>query len=291
MRFGPAALAIATACAASSCGGHGASTRLRATVWDGQRGRASSLRCDPAGGTAPHPQLTCAALRQHPNLLVGGPGLDHSCPSAQAVRVRGIYRGYRIDASFSPCVWVPGQGGRGPRWGELLAGATGGEAVGDPFTSPRLSKAERVRRRARLARLPRLSTDERQLHQARATQVANGTPDVVPGQKPNALALAYMRDLARGVGLPDGPYPASAHIYSTMLRRAERLFGFATPRRNTPVYVLVLSFDYRDYTGRRQANGGAIYSILDAATLDGGDGGGLGTSGFRGLGPSIALPL
>jgi hypothetical protein len=290
MRFGPAALTMA-AFVASSCGAHAPSTRLRAAVWDGQSGRAYALRCDPAGGTAPHPQLICVALRRHPNLLVGGPGLDHPCPSSQAVRVNGTYRGYRIDATFSPCVSVPGQSGRGLRWDELLAGATGGEVVGDPFTSPRLSKAERIRRRARLARLPRLNKDEMHLRQVRAAELTKGTFHVSPGQKPNALALAYLRDLARGVGLPDGPYPGKAHVYSTMRRRAERVFGFATPRANSPVYVLVLSFDYRDYTGRRHANGGALYSILDAATLDGGDSGGLGPSSLRGLGPSIALPL
>lgn len=289
VRLVPAFLALAIALLAASCGEHRPGTRLRLSVWDGQRGRAYELRCDPARGTAPHPRLICAALRQHSNLLVGGPGLDHSCPSSPVLRVTGTYRDFPVDASFSPCRWVPGQDGEGPGWSDLLAGATGGKPIGNPFTMPRLSKAERARRRARLQRLPALHKDELRLQRKRASQLASGALDVVAGQKPDAVALAYLRDLARGVGLPDGPYPTSARIYSTTRRRAEGVLGFRTKTVNAPVYVLVLGFDYRDYAGRRHANGGALYWIVDAATLAGADGGGLARSKPRGLGPAVAL--
>jgi hypothetical protein len=278
----------ALACALVSCGGHGSNTRLRLTVWDGTSGRTYTLRCDPADGTAPQPRRICAALHRHPNLLVGGPGVDHTCPLSDALRVAGTYRGYRIAASFSPCLWVPGQGGRGPTWSELLKGAADGQPATDPFPRPRLSNAERAQRAARAKRLPRLYRDELRLRRRRAVELANGTLRVVSGQKPDALALAYLRDLAAGVGLPDGPYPATAHVHSTTLRRVERIFGFATPEANSPVYVLVLGFDYRDYIGKRRSGGGATYSIIDAERLSF-RGFGFLNSSPKGLGRAFAL--
>lgn len=291
MRSAPLALlATATSAVAVACGGHGASTDMRLTTWDGQHGLLYSLRCDPPGGTAPEPARICAALQQHPNLLVGGRGLDHPCPASSALRVSGRYQHYPINASFSACSWVPGQAGRGPSWSELMQGAVHGEVVGYPFSEPRLSKSERARRRARLRLLPRLHRDEVRLQRVRAAQLASGAVHIPVGAKPDRLARAFLRDLAAGVGMPDGPYPEGARVYSTTRRTAERAFHFTTPQRNEPVYVLVLRFGYRDFTGRSHRDGGALFSIIDAPTLEATDGG-LGAPNLTGLGPPFALRL
>jgi hypothetical protein len=262
-----AASLAAIACTAASCGGHGFSTRLRLVTWDGQTGRAYSLRCDPASGTAPHPRRICAALRRYPNLLVGGPGIDHSCPASDAFRVTGVYRSYPIDATFSPCLWVPGQGGVGPTWSELLANAGDGESASDPFPAHPLSRSERTRRLERVRRVPQLHRAELRLQRQRAAQRASGKLHLVSAGRPDALALAYLRDLTAGAGLPDGPCPAIARVYSTTQRKVERLFALRTPERNRPLYVLVFSYAYRDYTGKWHLAAGATYSVVDAETL------------------------
>ncbi len=78
-----------------------------------------SLRCDPVSGTLPHPRAACAAIANEPELVLAGPGREHSCPAGvSGVRVRGDYLGQRVDATFSPCSTRPGD--QLGRWLSLL---------------------------------------------------------------------------------------------------------------------------------------------------------------------------
>ncbi len=80
------------------------------------------LRCDPPSGTLPHPQAACAAIAGEPELVLAGPGVDHSCPAGvSGVRVRGEYLGQHVDVGFSPCSSQPGDPLE--RWLSLLPAA------------------------------------------------------------------------------------------------------------------------------------------------------------------------
>jgi hypothetical protein len=81
-----------------------------------------SLRCDPTSGTLPHAGAACAAIAKGPELVLAGPGRDHSCPEGlSSVRVRGNYLGRHVDVGFSPCVSRPGN--LLERWLSLLPAA------------------------------------------------------------------------------------------------------------------------------------------------------------------------
>ncbi|MGA2165652.1 MAG: hypothetical protein ABSH36_14465 [Solirubrobacteraceae bacterium] len=81
-----------------------------------------SLRCDPASGTLPHAGVACEAIAREPELVLAGPGQDHSCPAGvSAVRVRGEYLGQYVDVDFSPCASQPGDPLE--RWLSLLPAA------------------------------------------------------------------------------------------------------------------------------------------------------------------------
>jgi Subtilisin inhibitor-like len=81
-------------------------TSLAITVWpEGQAGRSfsTSLTCDPAGGTHPHPDRACAQLRAIEDPL--GPfQLEMPCvlkkSGPQVAVVRGSYRGKPVEAEF-----------------------------------------------------------------------------------------------------------------------------------------------------------------------------------------------
>jgi hypothetical protein len=89
-----------------------------------------SLRCNPAAGTLPHAQAACAAIAKEPELVLAGPGRNHSCPAGlPGIRIRGDYLGRHVDLGFSGCVSRPGD--LSERWESLL-----------PAT---LQKQERVR--------------------------------------------------------------------------------------------------------------------------------------------------
>jgi hypothetical protein len=268
---------VALSAMLAGCGSNGGpSTSLRIQVGGGASGvRAYRLHCDPARGTAPHPGEICRALARHANLLVGGPGLDHSCPSSLGTMVMGRYKGHPVNAFFGICAWVPGQGNGLDEWGRLLVGAnkTAPTTVDFRRVAEHMSARELARRQKRLRLAARLRAESAKLFRQRAGALAAGRLQPVPG-KPDALTLHIFRDFAMEVGLPDGPFPAEARVYSNRRR-----------------YLLVLRFDYVDYTGaKHRAPGGMSFSLppksLRTSTLS------LGTlPSLAGLGPGTALPL
>jgi len=77
------------------------------------------LRCDPAGGTVPHPDRICAAIARHPALLYSFPGPDHSCPAGgPAVSIAGSWHGKPLHSTFSVC--TGGQEQQAGAWAGLL---------------------------------------------------------------------------------------------------------------------------------------------------------------------------
>ena len=90
------------------------------TIYPAYNGTAYSrtLRCDPDGGTVPHPATACAQLLAHPGLLEPQPvGHGIACPmimtSGRAV-VDGTYLGRQVHETI-----VDG-GCDLQRWAELL---------------------------------------------------------------------------------------------------------------------------------------------------------------------------
>jgi len=78
-----------------------------------------SLRCDPAGGTVPHPAHICAAIRRDPALLYSFPGPDHSCPFGEpTISVTGTWQHRRLHSTFSVC--TGGQEQSAGEWSALL---------------------------------------------------------------------------------------------------------------------------------------------------------------------------
>lgn len=278
---------------ATGCGTTHPATQMHIAVVDEQRlARSYSLSCEPDSGTAPHPQAICTALKTNPNLLVGGPGLDHSCPAgARAFRVTGSFRGYPVDASFSACSWVPGQGDGLNGWSELMHDAVKGSSANPPVSTI-LTRVELVRRRALMTRALGLHRGEVLLARERRLAITTAAR-LLPWKKPDRLALAFLRDLALGVGLPDGPRPAEARIYSTTLFGAERVSGARDMTRpaQLAVYVLALRFGYKDYEGRQHLAGDELYAIVDACSLTDIGGGIAKSSSLAGLGPTTPLPL
>jgi hypothetical protein len=120
---------LALVAAVSACGGHTTATSLRITVWNGPHVREFTLRCEPSGGSAPQPASICAELRRSPKMLARGRALGNSCPGVEvrrAVRVKGRYRGKRVDAGFSigGCEIVVGQDAAPATWWILMRGAS-----------------------------------------------------------------------------------------------------------------------------------------------------------------------
>lgn len=77
------------------------------------------LRCDPPGGTVPHPSRICAAIRKDPALLYSFPGPDHSCPpGAPAVSIIGSWDHKPLRSSFSEC--TGGQEQEAGEWASML---------------------------------------------------------------------------------------------------------------------------------------------------------------------------
>jgi hypothetical protein len=88
-------------------------------VVDLAKGLGYSLRCDPAGGTLPHPARACAAIMADSALLYSVPGPDHSCPAGgPSVSLRGTWGGREVRSSFSIC--TGGQEDEAARWSALL---------------------------------------------------------------------------------------------------------------------------------------------------------------------------
>jgi len=179
MKRAAALVALAAAVVtAAGCGGHSNATRLKIEVTNASGTRAYSLRCAPPGGTAPRPAAICAQLRREPDMLVGGPAIEHSCPPAagspEGFRVSGRYRGYPVDASFSSteCGWVPGQRGAYVTWYISMRGAGPGvhEREVGSAAPPR---AGVTRDRAR--RAAELQHEARQFIRKRTKALADGT--------------------------------------------------------------------------------------------------------------------
>ena len=81
------------------------------------------LRCDPAGGTVPHPARICAAIMRHPALLYSFPGPGHSCPAgAPTVSIAGRWNGKPLHSRFSVC--TGGQEQQAGAWAGLLPSTT-----------------------------------------------------------------------------------------------------------------------------------------------------------------------
>jgi len=77
------------------------------------------LNCDPVSGTLPDPAAACSAISNDPQLVLSGPGTDHSCPAfTPGVEVRGTYDGQQVDVGFSGC--LSGQDDSIGRWIALL---------------------------------------------------------------------------------------------------------------------------------------------------------------------------
>jgi hypothetical protein len=267
------------AAAAAACGGHsGPGTRLTIEVGGTGGVHAYRLECDPARGDAPHPALLCSALRREPRLLVGGRGVSHSCPAraggGDAFRVSGTYRGYRIDSIVPPpeCTWVPGQEDAADVWSHLMEDAGPGRVEHD-FAEPPPSAAERARRRERSRRLQSLQDRDRRLTRVRVAALDAGRLRLRPGQPPDPRARNVLRDYVARGELVEGPTPARARVYATTRRRAERQLGFSTTLRDGPVYLLLVQYSYRDYRGRSRLAEGGTWSLIDARTLEGTDGG------------------
>jgi len=270
-----ASVSVGLSVIVAGCGSGGPKTSLRIQVGGENGVRAYRLHCDPARGTAPHPDQICHALQQHSNLLLGGKGFDHSCPSSAGTMITGLYRGHSVNALFGNCAWIPGQGNAQDEWVRLLQDASKAAPTTVSFRSVPEHKPRGwlVRRRKLLRRETRLRAETAQLLRQRTAALAAGKLRPVPG-KPDALTLHIFQDFVRETGLPDGPFPTEARVYSNRRR-----------------YVLVLRFDYVDYTGtKHRAPGGMTFGLsptsLRTSTWS------VGTlPSLAGLAPGTTLPL
>ena len=81
------------------------------------------LRCEPAGGTVPHPARIYAVIVRHPALLYSFPGPGHSCPpGGPTVSIAGNWNGKPLHSTFSVC--TGGQEQQAGAWGGLLPSTT-----------------------------------------------------------------------------------------------------------------------------------------------------------------------
>jgi hypothetical protein len=268
MRLWLGGIAI-VALAAAGCGANPPSTRLQLEVGDAGGAHAYRLTCTPAGGTVRQPQAICRALARNPSLLVGGRGLDHTCPGpTPAYRVSGSFQGHDVDATFGTpsCGWVPGQGDAYDRWASLLTHPGRGVAE-DEFAPVALTSAERARRHAAFVRRDRLARAAHRLELRRQARITAGTLRLVTGAPPDALARSVITQSLQAASLPDGPFPGRVEVYSTIRGRAGAVAADLTRSRTEPVYVLVVRYSYRDYEGRRHLDPRALAVVMDARKL------------------------
>jgi hypothetical protein len=254
----------------AGCGTSPPSTRLRIEVGDGGGARSYELTCDPDGGTLRQPDAICRALRRNPSLLVGGRGLDHTCPGpTPAYRVSGSYRGYSVDAILGTpsCGWVPGQGDAYDQWVSLLTHRGRGVAESD-FAPVVLTAAQRGRRHEAYVRRGHLRLAAHRLTLRRKAQIEGGTLRFVAGAPPDALARQAITQQLEAASLPDGPFPGSVKVYSTTRGGAGAVGADLTRSRTEPVYVLMVRYSYRDYEGHRHLDPRSLAVVMDARTLD-----------------------
>jgi hypothetical protein len=125
----------------------------------------------------------------------------------------------------------------------------------------------------RRQKLQRLQAETAQLLRQRTAALTAGRLRPVPGT-PDALTLRIFRNFAKQTGLPDGPFPVQARVYSNRNR-----------------FLLVLRFDYLDYRGiKHRASGGMTFGLssktLQTITWS------VGTlPSLAGLGPGTPLPF
>src|SRR3989442_11111815 len=82
------------------------STSLKISLEQGLQRWNMTLGCDPGRGTAPSPGRLCKAIRDDSSMLNARHYGDHSCPAgAPTIRIRGTYRGERIDNMFTSCAF------------------------------------------------------------------------------------------------------------------------------------------------------------------------------------------
>jgi hypothetical protein len=274
VRFAVAAAAALLALAAG-CGGHSAKTRL--TIQQGQT--AYDLRCDPPAGTVADAAAVCRALAREPELLVDGPGIEHSCPEQpvqpKIVGVRGQYRGYNVRAVFADttCGWVPGQGGALAEWTFLLHGSGPGRRVTTmPSPSPVHVDAEKVRS---LRRTLRQLVERRK---ARGdTRLDDLTLTIIRTQ--DQFAMAY----------GTSPLVAREDVFRAPRRKFAPLLG-SSADLDRPAFLVVTHYAYRDYAGRKHvATDGLSWAILSARTMEVTDWGLGGLPSLRSLGPLVTL--
>jgi hypothetical protein len=276
----------------AGCGSSHPATRLKIEVSDRSGVRAYRLECGPPRGTAPHPSRICADLHRSPNLLVGGPWLDHSCPGSDymAFRVSGTYTGHAIDATFPPpsCAWAPGQGDAADEWTYLMHAAGPGEKERE-LGSPPLSSAERAHRRARLRKLPGLVHTARGLAQERLRALREGDLALRRGLPPDSLARRVLELQLAADQMPLRPPVADERVYSTTLGRVEGWRGVLVPDGKRLVYLVVMHFAYRDYRGHKHRDPAAFYREVDARTLEAVGGGGADGMDLSHFGPPVEL--
>ncbi len=256
-------------------------TRLTIEVGHGGAVSAYDLKCGPPGGSAPDPAGICKALARRPELLVGGPGIWHSCPPGTGgtrVWVRGTYRGYAVDAPFADttCGWIPGQDDGLGEWLSYMVGAGPGrrESRFAPLRPRRKSTREELRTAEHLRREARRLIRRRQ----RARQIGM-----------DAAALRVIRDLAQSGALFDGPPLAEVDVYATTRKRGARALGEVPFGPDGPVFVVVYHYAYLDYAGRRhRAHDGGSVAMLDARTLETMEWG-AGAPNLRALGSPVTL--
>lgn len=261
---------------AASCGGRSTTTRL--TIQQGQS--AHDLRCDPPGGSVADPAAVCRALAREPELLVGGPAIEHSCPgspvSPKIVGVRGQYRGYPVRAVFASdsCGWVPGQGGALAEWTFLLHGSGPGRRVTTaPSSSPVHVDAEKVRALRRTLR-----------HLVERRKASGDT-------RLNDLALTIIRTQDQfAMAYGTSPLVARDEVFRAPRRELEALLGYRSSEPDRPVFLVVSHYAYRDYAGRKHiATDGLSWVILNPRTLQVTDFGLGGLPSLRSLGRPVTL--
>jgi hypothetical protein len=240
---------------AAGCGSSPPSTKLRIEIGNASSAGVYRLTCSPAGGTVRQARAICQALARNPSLLVGGGGLDHSCPASDVAvyRVSGSYRGHRVDATFGnqSCGWVPGQGDGYAEWASLLTNPGRGLAERE-FAPVSLTAPQQARRHERYVRRGNLSRAAQRLSRRRQARLVAGTLRLVAGTPPDALARRVLALRLEAGSLPNGPFPGSVKVYSTTRGRAGSV-GAAndlTRSRVEPIYVLLVRYSYRDYESR-----------------------------------------
>jgi len=93
---------------------------------------------------------------------------------------------------------------------------------------------------------------------------------LVPGRAPDALTQRILREQVELEGLPNGPFPGDARVYSTTRRRTGSVGGTRglPGGRDEPVYLVVVRYAYRDYTGQTRLESSALAGVLEARTLE-----------------------